>query len=50
MSVPFIGNSRDPEVRNKILNISANTKYYSKSFEEMIDNYITIRIDMRCDS
>ena len=49
-SVPFIDNSRDPGDRNGILNISANTKYYSKSFGEMIDNYITIIFDMRSDS
>ena len=48
-SVPFIDNSRVPGHRNGILNISANTKYYSKSFGEMIDNYITNIFDMRSD-
>jgi hypothetical protein len=48
-SVPFIDNSRAPGDRNRILNISAITKYYSKSFGQMIDNYITNIFDMRSD-
>ena len=42
-SVPFIDNSRAPDTGTEFLNISANTKYYSKSFGEMVDNEYLIR-------